>query len=334
MTTVADMRVAPDATPGKAADEPAHRPVLLHPLIQSLQPRPGNVVVDATLGGGGVTAALLDHVLPGGRVLAIDLDHAAIEAARARFAAARDSVTVAQGNFAELAHIVAAENISAVDAVAFDLGVSSFQLDHPERGFSFRQDGPLDMRMDRDSAVTAADIVNGEPVEELEGILRELGQERFARAIAQAIARARRKHPLTTTGQLRAIVEEVMPHRFWPKRIHPATRTFQAIRIAVNDELRSLERGLQAAISILRPGGRLGVISFHSLEDTIVKNTLHVAAQNCVCPPQQPHCTCAHRATLFILTRKVIRPDARELADNPRSRSARLRVAEKLEAGE
>jgi 16S rRNA (cytosine1402-N4)-methyltransferase len=333
MPTVADMRAARDATPGGATDEPAHRPVLLHPLIESLQPRPGSVVVDATLGGGGVTAAIIDLVRPGGHVVAIDRDREAVEAARARFASAGEDITVVQGNFTELEQIVGTRGIPSVDAVAFDLGVSSLQLDDPERGFSFRENGPLDMRMDRDHGPTASDVVNGEPVEELESILRDLGQERFARAIAQGIARARRRAPITTTGQLRAIVEDAMPRRFWPKRIHPATRTFQAIRIAVNDELLSLERGLQAAIRILRPGGRLGVISFHSLEDTIVKNTLHVAAQNCICPPQQPNCTCTHRATLFILTRKVIRPDARELADNPRSRSARLRVAEKLHAG-
>jgi 16S rRNA (cytosine1402-N4)-methyltransferase len=334
MPTVADMRLAPDATPGGAADEPVHRPVLLHPLIESLQPRPGGVAVDATLGGGAITAALLERVLPEGRVLALDRDRAAVDAARTRFASQGERVMAVQGNFSELEQIAAARGLTSVDAVAFDLGVSSLQLDDAERGFSFRHDGPLDMRMDRTAGATAAELVNGEPLEEIESILSQLGQERFARAIAQGVGRARRRAPITTTGQLRAIVEEATPRRFWPKRIHPATRTFQAIRIAVNDELHSLERGLQAAISILRPGGRLGVISFHSLEDTIVKNTLHVAAQNCICPPQQPHCTCAHRATLFVLTRKVIRPDARELADNPRSRSARLRVAEKLSPGE
>jgi len=330
MPTVAGMTATSDATPGGAPDEPAHRPVLLHPLIESLQPRPGSVAVDATLGGGGVTSALLEHVQPGGRVLAVDRDRAAVDAARQRFASAGDAFVAAQGNFSDLDQIAGANGIDQTDAVAFDLGVSSLQLGDAQRGFSFRLDGPLDMRMDRTSSLTAADLVNGEPVEELEGILRDLGQERFARSIANAIGRARRRAPISSTAQLRAIVEEAMPRRYWPKHIHPATRTFQALRIAVNDELHSLERGLQAAIRILRPGGRLGVIAFHSLEDIIVKNTLHVSAQNCLCPPQQPHCTCAHRATIFILTRKVIRPDARELADNPRARSARLRVAEKI----
>jgi 16S rRNA (cytosine1402-N4)-methyltransferase len=327
------MRAALDATPGALSGEPEHRPVLLHPLIESLQPRAGQTVVDATLGGGGVTAALLDRVLPHGRVLAIDRDAGAVEASRTRFAAVGDAFVAAHGDFADLARISEAYGVHGADVVVFDLGLSSDQLDDAARGFSFRLEGPLDMRMDRGGGSTAADLLNGESAEELEAILRELGQERFARAIAQAIVRARRQRPITSTGQLRAIVEETMPRRYWPKRIHPATRTFQAIRIAVNDELHSLERGLQAAIDILRPGGRLGVISFHSLEDTIVKNTLHAAALNCICPPQQPHCTCAHRATLFVLNRKAIRPDARELADNPRSRSARLRVAEKLGAG-
>jgi 16S rRNA (cytosine1402-N4)-methyltransferase len=222
--------------------------------------------------------------------------------------------------------------VDAADAVVFDLGISSLQLDDPTRGFSFRLDGPLDMRMDPSSGTTAAQLVDSLTADELASLIREYGDERFARPIANRIARSRELVPITTTTQLRELIEQVVPRRFWPKRIHPATRTFQALRIAVNHEVERHERGLQAAISILRPGGRLGVISFHSLEDSLVKNALHVAAQNCVCPPQQPHCTCVHRATLFLLTRKVIRPDSAELASNPRSRSARLRVAEKLAA--
>ena len=332
MATVADLRTSTPATPGDLAlDAPGHRPVLLHPLIESLQPRPGQVAVDGTLGAGGVTAALLERLLPGGRVIGVDRDGSAVAAARRRFAAYGDAVTVIKGDFAELDTIVEELGIKAVDIAVLDLGVSSLQLDDPERGFSFRLDGPLDMRMDRESGVTAADLVNTLPVDDLGQVIRDYGDERFARPIANAIGRARAHKPITRTEDLRGIVEATVPRRFWPKRIHPATRTFQALRIAVNHELESLERGLQASIHTLRPGGRLGVISFHSLEDTLVKNTLHVAAQNCVCPPQQPHCTCAHRATLLLLNRKAIRPDVAELAANPRSRSARLRVAEKLD---
>ena len=332
MATVADLRTSTPATPGDLApDAPGHRPVLLHPLIESLQPRPGQVAVDGTLGAGGVTAALLERLLPGGRVIGVDRDGSAVAAARRRFAAYGDAVTVIKGDFAELDTIIESLGIKAVDIAVLDLGVSSLQLDDPERGFSFRRDGPLDMRMDRESGVTAADLVNTLPVDDLGQVIRDYGDERFARAIASAIGRARAQKPITRTEDLRSIVEATVPRRFWPKRIHPATRTFQALRIAVNHELESLERGLQASIHTLRPGGRLGVISFHSLEDTLVKNTLHVAAQNCICPPQQPHCTCAHRATLLLLNRKAIRPDVAELAANPRSRSARLRVAEKLD---
>jgi 16S rRNA (cytosine1402-N4)-methyltransferase len=330
---VAGMEPTDAATPGvPAPDGAGHRPVLLTPLIESLQPRPGQTVVDATLGAGGFTAALLERVTPGGLVLAIDRDKTAVDAGRLRFKAAGDAVQIAQGDFADLDTIVHGLGVAAVDAVVFDLGISSLQLDDPARGFSFRLDGPLDMRMNPSSGTTAAQLVDSLTADELASLIREYGDERFARPIANRIARTRELVPLTTTTQLRELVEQVVPRRFWPKRIHPATRTFQALRIAVNHELESLERGLQAAISILRPGGRLGVISFHSLEDTLVKNALHVAAQNCVCPPQQPNCTCVHRATLFLLTRKVIRPDAAELASNPRSRSARLRVAEKLAA--
>jgi 16S rRNA (cytosine1402-N4)-methyltransferase len=333
MPIVAGMGTLGDATPGfPAPDSAGHRPVLLTPLIESLQPRPGQTAIDATLGAGGVTAALLERVSPGGRVIAIDRDQSAVEAARRRFADRSDAVQIAQGDFADLETIVRSLGVDAADVVVFDLGISSLQLDDPARGFSFRHDGPLDMRMDPSSGETAAQLVDSLTADELTSLIREYGDERFARSIANRIARTRELVPLTTTTQLRELVEQVVPRRFWPKRIHPATRTFQALRIAVNHELESLERGLQAAISILRPGGRLGVISFHSLEDTLVKNALHVAAQNCICPPQQPHCTCVHRATLFLLTRKVIRPDSAELATNPRSRSARLRVAEKLAA--
>ncbi|MGO8686936.1 MAG: 16S rRNA (cytosine(1402)-N(4))-methyltransferase RsmH [Candidatus Dormibacteria bacterium] len=322
-----------DATPGEPPEASLHRPVLLTPLIQNLQPREGQVAVDGTLGGGGLTAALLDRVGATGRVLAIDRDPTAIARARQRFAGlAGERLILAQGDFADIDRIAAGHGIVAVDSLSLDLGTSSLQLDDPARGFSFRNDGPLDMRLDQtEVTATAETILNTWEEADLAALIRGYGEERFATTIARAVARERRRRPLTTTAQLRELVEQTVPRRFWPKRIHPATRTFQALRIEVNHELESLRRGLQVAISLLRPGGRLGVISFHSLEDSLVKNALHVAAQNCLCPPQQPFCTCAHRASLLLLTRRAIRPDAQELALNPRARSARLRVAEKLE---
>jgi len=330
--TVAGVRSRTDATPGAgAAEAQGHRPVLLHPLIESLQPQPGSIAVDGTFGAGGVTAALIERVVPGGRVIAVDRDPEAVAMGQRRFARQRETVTVVTGDFAELDEIVHSCGVDAADSVVLDLGISSLQLDDPQRGFSFRFDGPLDMRMNRAQGATAADLVSQWSVDELAAVIRDYGDERWARPIATAIVRSRERTPLLNTAQLRDIVEATVPRRFWPKHIHPATRTFQALRIAVNHELVSLEHGLQASIHILRPGGRLGVISFHSLEDTLVKNSLHVAAQNCVCPPQQPHCTCAHRATLHLTSRKAIRPDAAELSANPRARSARLRVAEKLD---
>ena len=331
MSIVAGMDDDSSATPGGlASDAAGHRPVLLHPLIESLQPRPGQTYIDGTLGAGGYVASVLERVRPGGRVLGIDRDPAAVEAARRRFAAATGAI-VEQGDFASLEAIAARHGIDRVDGVMFDLGLSSVQLDDPARGFSFRFDGPLDMRMDPREGRTAADLVNEWSEADLTALIRTYGDERFARRIAAAIVRRRADEVITTTTRLRDIVERTIPRRFWPKRIHPATRTFQALRIEVNHELESLNEGLQAAIRILRPGGRLGVVSFHSLEDTIVKNALHVSAQNCLCPPQQTHCTCAHRASLLLLSRKAIKPDAAELAANPRARSARLRVAEKLD---
>ncbi|MGH7723543.1 MAG: 16S rRNA (cytosine(1402)-N(4))-methyltransferase RsmH [Candidatus Dormibacteria bacterium] len=335
MSIVAGMDDSSTATPGgPSPDATGHRPVLLHPLIQSLQPRPGQTFIDGTLGAGGYVTALLEGVGPGGRILAIDRDPAAVATARRRFAD-HGGVIVEHGDFADMESIATAHGISpgTVDGVTLDLGLSSVQLDDPTRGFSFRLDSPLDMRMDPGGGISAADIVNRWPEADLTALIRSYGDERFARSIAAAVVRLRSNQAITSTAQLREVVERTIPRRFWPKRIHPATRTFQALRIEVNHELESLKVGLQAAIRILRPGGRLGVVSFHSLEDTIVKNTLHVSAQNCLCPPQQTHCTCAHRASLLLLSRKAIKPDAAELAGNPRARSARLRVAEKLDDG-
>lgn len=232
-----------------------------------------------------------------------------------------------QGDFRDVARIAREVHLGRVDGVLFDLGVSSLQLDDPERGFSFRQDGPLDMRMDPGARLTAERIVNQLPERELAGLIRTLGQERWAARIARFVVQRR---PLRTTRELVAAVEAAIPRAAWPRDIHPATRTFQAIRMHVNDELPSLELGLRGALEVLKPGGRLVVISFHSLEDAVVKRLFDTESRDCVCPPQQPICTCGHRASLRVLTRRPLRPSEAEVAANPRSRSARLRAAERL----
>jgi len=234
---------------------------------------------------------------------------------------------VVHGRFSELSEISAQKGFFPADLILFDFGLSSNQIDNPERGFSFRGEGPLDMRMDPGARLTAAEIVNHFDAREIERILREYGEERWARRIAQFIV-ARR--PLRSTKDLAQAVEDAIPHAAWPRDIHVATRTFQGLRIAVNDELGEIEGGLQAALSTLKPGGRMATISFHSLEDHLVKSFFNVESKDCICPPQQPVCTCGHRATLHIVTRRPVRPTDSEVAANPRARSARLRVAERL----
>ena len=269
---------------------------------------------------------ILERIQPGGRLLGIDRDEVALEGARANLRGYDPAPLLRQGDFGDVAELAAEAGLDRVDGVLMDLGVSSPQLDDPARGFSFRQDGPLDMRMDRRSPLTAAQVVNELPERDLAGLIRTLGEERWAVRIARFIAQRR---PMTTTRELAVAVEAAIPRAAWPPSIHPATRTFQAIRMHVNDELGSLQRGLRGALDILTPGGRLVVISFHSLEDAAVKQFMAREARDCVCPPQQPVCTCGHTASLKILTRKPVRPTPAEAADNPRSRSARLRAAQR-----
>ena len=237
------------------------------------------------------------------------------------------AVRIVHGRFSELEAIATQQDFVPADLILFDFGISSTQVDDPERGFSFRADGPLDMRMDPGSTLTAATIVNHYDAGEIERILRQYGEERWARRIAQFIV-ARR--PLRTTRDLAQAVEAAIPRRAWPRDIHVATRTFQGLRIAVNDELGEIEAGLRAALPTLKPGGRMATISFHSLEDRLVKSFFNVESKDCICPPQQPVCTCGHRATLRIITRRPVRPSEEEVAANPRARSARLRVAERI----
>lgn len=284
-------------------------------------------MVDCTLGAGGHTRLILERIGPDGRLLAIDRDEAAVGAARAALAGSEPKPALVHGDFGDLLELARGAGFENVHGVLFDLGLSSVQLDDADRGFSFRLDGPLDMRMDRTRSVTAAQVVNELPEHELAEVIGSLGEERWAARVSKFIV-ARR--PVQRTRELAAAVEAAIPRRAWPPDIHPATRTFQAIRMKVNDELGSLERGLRGALEILEPGGRLVVISFHSLEDRLVKSLFATESRDCVCPPGQPVCTCGHQASLRVVTRKVLRASPEEVAANPRSRSARLRAAERL----
>ncbi|MFA7249880.1 MAG: 16S rRNA (cytosine(1402)-N(4))-methyltransferase RsmH [Dehalococcoidia bacterium] len=305
---------------------PQHEPVMLREIVEGLAVRPGGRYVDATLGLGGHAGAIIAAAQPGGRLLGIDRDPAALAVAAERLAPFGDAVIVARGAFADIAQICDAHGFRPVDGILFDLGVSSMQLDMPGRGFSFQRDEALDMRMDPDLGMTAADIVNTYDEARLAALIWEYGEERNSRRIARAIV-ARR--PLHTTGALAHLVEGVS-RRSPGDRIHPATRTFQALRIAVNGEIEQIERALVDAETLLGPGGRIAVISFHSLEDRAVKTFFRDRARDCICPPRQPVCTCDHRATLRELSRRVARPTDDEVARNPRARSARLRVAESV----
>jgi len=287
----------------------------------------GAVAIDCTLGQAGHARQILERITPGGRLLGIDRDPVAVAAARAGLAQFGPAAVAVQGRFSELRSISAENGFDQADMILFDFGLSSNQIDDPERGFSFRGDGPLDMRMDPAAPVTAATIVNESDAREIERIVREYGEERWARRIAQFIV-ARR--PLRTTRELAQAVEAAVPRAAWPRDINVATRTFQGLRIAVNDELGEIEAGLRAALMTLKPGGRMATISFHSLEDRLVKSFFDVESKDCICPPQQPVCTCGHRATLRTVTRRPVRPSDAEVAANPRARSSRLRVAEKL----
>lgn len=305
-------------------DKPEHIPVLFKEVLSGLRPRPGGRYIDGTVGAGGHARGILDASGPDGILLGIDADPAAIDVARERLAGFGLRVILAEGNFADLEDIATQHRFCPADGIVLDLGLSSLQLENGARGFSFQKAGPLDMRFSGQGA-TAADLVNALSEEELRDLLRRYGEERRAGRIARTIV-ARR--PVTTTTELADVVAKAVGRR---GRIHPATRTFQALRIAVNDELTALAAALTAALNILAPGGRLAVISFHSLEDRLVKTFYRDHSRACICPPHFPVCTCGgQQATLRILTKKPIRPSAEELKRNPRSRSARLRLAAHL----
>ncbi|HEY6838154.1 MAG TPA: 16S rRNA (cytosine(1402)-N(4))-methyltransferase RsmH [Geobacteraceae bacterium] len=307
-----------------------HTSVLAEEVLTFLAPRPGGTYVDGTVGGGGHAALVLEASAPDGRLIGFDRDEEALKAAAARLAAFGERVTLIHGNFAGMAQELAVRGINGVDGILCDLGVSSHQLDTGARGFSFQQDAPLDMRMDTSSGSTAADLVNDLPEEELFRIIRDYGEERWAKRIAAFIVRARQTEPLTTTLQLVDVIKGAIPRAKWEERLHPATRTFQALRIAVNGELESVEQGVAAGVKLLNPGGRIVIISFHSLEDRIVKESFREFSRGCICPRELPICVCNHKPKLKVLTSKPVMAAPGEVEANPRARSARLRAAEKM----
>jgi 16S rRNA (cytosine1402-N4)-methyltransferase len=315
-----------DEAPRAFQHDGDHVPVLLTEVITGLALTPGAHCIDGTLGGSGHAAALLSATAPGGRLLGLDADPDAVLRARARLATFGDRVVLVQANFRELASVAAAYGFGQVSAVLLDLGVSSYQVASASRGFSFQADGPLDMRLDPQTPLTAEEIVNEWRTDDLADVIYRYGEERQSRRLARAIVAAR---PLSTTSDLAGVISRTAPRRAH-QRIHPATRVFQALRIAVNDELGALEAALPQLVWLLMPGGRFAVITFHSLEDRVVKQFIQREVRDCICPSDFPVCRCGHKATLRTVTGRPMSPSEAEISANPRSRSAKLRIAERL----
>ena len=307
-----------------------HTPVMLEKVLQSLRCKPGGIYVDGTLGSGGHARAILENTAPDGLLIGIDRDDDALLESEKRLQPFGQRKILIKGNFADIGEILTNLNIRKVDGILLDLGVSSHQLDTADRGFSFSLDAPLDMRMDQSSRYRAYDLVNLSPEKELRKVIRDYGEEPMAGRIARAILAKRASAPIRTTIELADVVCRAVRRQGVRKKVHPATRTFQAIRIAVNQELSNLSTGMDAGIDQLGRGGRFSIISFHSLEDRIVKETFRSWEGRCQCPPGLPVCQCQREAKLRVLTRKPLRPEAGESETNPRARSARLRTAEKI----
>ncbi|MEG1720210.1 MAG: 16S rRNA (cytosine(1402)-N(4))-methyltransferase RsmH [Pseudoflavonifractor sp.] len=307
----------------------SHKPVLLNECLDGLNINPTGIYVDGTFGRGGHSLEIAKR-LTTGRLICIDRDQAALDAAADRLAGQMDKVTLVHGNFGDLGDLLDGLHLDGADGMLFDLGCSSPQLDDASRGFSYMQDAPLDMRMDQQDPVTAFTVVNTWSQEELKRILYQYGEERFAPSIAGAMVRRREEKPIETTLELVDVIKSAMPGSALREKQHPAKRSFQAIRIAVNDELSAVDRMIAAAVPRLAPGGRLCVISFHSLEDRIVKNGFVAFSKGCTCPPDFPICVCGKKPIVKLISRKPILSGAAELEENPRARSAKLRVAEKL----
>ncbi len=314
--------------------EERHLPVLVDEVIEMLAPAPGSLHIDATLGGGGHTERILEAAKPDGRLLGLDADPAAIARVATRLGPRYgDRLVLRQANFREIGTVAPAAGFGAIDGCLFDLGLSSFQLADRERGFGFRAGGPLDMRFDPSRGVPAAELLASLDVAELTALFRRYGEEPKAPRIARAIVDARRVAPISTAEELTVLIERILPpNPRLRRRTHPATRVFQALRIAVNEELEALEAGLASALDLLRPGGRLVVLSYHSLEDRIVKRFFQAERRGCVCPPELPLCVCGRNPRLRLVTSPSLVPTAVEIAANPRARSARLRAAERLAA--
>ena len=312
----------------------AHRSVLLQETVENLITDLDGIYVDGTLGGGGHSLEILKHLTAKGRLIGIDRDEAAIEAATKRLEAYEEQVAIVHANYGDMAEVLRNRGIEKVSGIVLDLGVSSHQLDDADRGFSYMQDAPLDMRMDRTEKGTAADIVNGYSKEELARVIREYGEDRFANRIADNIVKARSGKPISTTGELVEIIRSSIPLKVQKTGGHPAKRTFQAIRIELNGELTTLENSLDQMIDMLDDGGRLAVITFHSLEDRIVKETFRRNENPCTCPPSFPVCVCGKKPKGRVILRKGVVPSEEEMRENSRAKSARLRIFERVIAGE
>jgi 16S rRNA (cytosine1402-N4)-methyltransferase len=307
-------------------EEPRHLSVMAEEALGFLKPRAGGIYVDATLGGGGHALKILTSV-PGARLIAIDQDAEAITRCKPILEPFKEQVSFVEDNFRNISEIVQREGLDGVDGILADIGLSTFQLESVARGFSFMKDARLDMRMDTTLETTAYDLVNNLSASELERIFSKYGEERFSRRIARAIVAKRAEREIETTIELRELIHGSVPAKFKRGKIDPATRVFQALRIAVNDELASLEEFLDGSVESLNPGGALVVISFHSLEDRIVKRKFRELSRDCICPPRIPQCVCSHERKLELLTRKPVKPTEIEVASNPRARSAKLRAA-------
>jgi len=306
---------------------PFHMPVMLKEAIASLNCMQGGVYLDGTVGGGGHAYGILEETAPGGILVGIDLDDDALLESRKRLDVFGNRKFLVKGNYSDIKAILAGLGIERVDGILLDLGVSSHQLERAERGFSFSLDAPLDMRMNQEGNLTAADIVNGFTGDKLRKIIRDYGEEmRYAKVVSAILAR-RKTSPIKTTGELARVVLSAISERSKRGKIHPATKTFQAIRIAVNDELANLYKAIDDGVDSLNSGARLSVISFHSLEDRIVKNSFRAWGKECICPPDLPICVCDREAKLKVLTKKPVRPSEEEIKINPRARSAKLRTA-------